>query len=89
MARDELADASDELRQAAETATGDTRERIYEQAEAFADAAVADEGPDHGKLARHLHVLREIEDNVGEEATAHVETARELLSEYREGVDGV
>ncbi len=89
MSREELADASEKLRQAAELATGDTRERLYEQADAFADAAAADHGPDHGKLARHLHVLREIEDDADEELAAHVETARDLVSTYREGVEGV
>jgi hypothetical protein len=89
MTREELADASEELRQAAEVVTGETRERLYDQADAFADAAAADHGPDHGKLARHLHILREIEADVGEEAAAHVETARDLVSTYREGVEGV
>lgn len=86
---EELSDASDALRTATETTTGETRERLFEQAEALADAATADEGPDHGKLARHLHVLREIESQVDETAADHVARARDLLSSYREGVDGV
>jgi hypothetical protein len=89
MPRAELADASDELRQAAELVTGEERERLYEQADAFADAAVADHGPDHGKLARHLHILREIEEAIDDDAAEHVETARDLVSTYREGVEGV
>ncbi|MEZ3117061.1 hypothetical protein RYH80_14185 [Halobaculum sp. MBLA0147] len=89
MPRERLADASEELRLAAEAATGDERERIYRQADALADAAAADEGPDHGKLARHTHALREIEDAVDETAGDHVAAARELVSAYREGVDGV
>ena len=87
--REELSDASDALRTATETTAGETRERLFEQAEALADAATADTGPDHGKLARHLHVLREIEAEVDETAADQVERARDLLSSYREGVDGV
>jgi hypothetical protein len=89
MTREELAEASDELREAAEAVTGDVRERLYDQADAFARKAAADRGPDHGTLARHLHALREIEDEVDQEAASHVAVARDRITEYREGVEGV
>jgi hypothetical protein len=89
MARDELQAASEHLRTAAETATGDLRERILRQADQLSDLAEADRGPDHGRLARHMAALAEIADAADDGVEPHVRSAREAVSSYREGVAGV
>lgn len=89
MTRDELGEASDLCRQAAEATTGESRERIYEQSNQLAELAERDRGPDHGRLARHMNALDELADEVGGDAADLVERARDLVGEYRQGVEGV
>lgn len=89
MRREELANAARSLRQAAEAAgTASASERLEEQANQFETLAEADRGPDHGRLARHEHVLTEIADEEAE-AAAHIDTALESIRAYRETVEGV
>jgi uncharacterized protein YjbJ (UPF0337 family) len=89
MARDLLEAASDDLTAAAESAEGDLRERIEGQAETLSKLASADRGPDHGRLARHMNALAEIADRSDGDVREKVESARDKVSEYREGVAGV
>ncbi|WP_313693075.1 DUF7553 family protein [Halorarum halobium] len=89
MSRQELEDASDHLRRAAERAEGDTREKLGEQAHRFADAANRENGPDHGWLDRHTHVVRELATDLDEEGQEQVEAAVERINAYRETVPGV
>jgi hypothetical protein len=84
-----LREASDELRAAAEAATGELRERIYDQSNQLAELAAAERGPDHGRLARHMNVLDELAAETDGDAEAHVRTAYEKVREYRSGVEGV
>lgn len=86
-----------ELRDAAET-LAEVRERIADDEDAerldgFADQlrqmADADRGPDHGRLDRVMHGLREIAADLdGDEADA-VTDARSQVRSYRETVEGV
>ncbi len=89
MTREELRNAADALRDAAEAAGNeDARERLESQSEKFETHAGADRGPDHGRLAHHEHILTEIAD--GEpEAAEHIEAALESIRAYRETVEGV
>jgi hypothetical protein len=89
MSTELLQQASDELRRAGEQAPEDARERIHEQSNQLASLAVRERGPDHGRLARHMTALAEIADDLDGEAEDHVRRARDLVSEYREGVAGV
>jgi len=89
MARDELRSASEHLRTASSTASGETAERLTEQADQFDMLATAERGPDHGRLARHEHALTGIIEEGDEEATEHVEAALEDIRAYRETVEGV
>ena len=89
MAREELQSASDELRQAAEATDGDTQKRIYEQSNQLATLATRDEGPDHGRLDRHMNALMEIADGLDGDARERVLAARDQVREYRTGVEGV
>lgn len=89
MTREELTEASDLCRRASEQATGETRERLYEQSNQLATLAERDRGPDHGRLARHMNALDELAVGLDGEAATTVERARELVGEYRSGVEGV
>ena len=90
MTSDHLDEASDSLRNAAVAATNDDHEeRLYDQSEQLARLAAADSGPDHGRLARVTHALDELAAEVGADAGAHVEAAKEHVEVYRETVEGV
>ena len=89
MARSELQAASDELRKASELADGDLRERLYDHSNQVAALASRDEGPDHGRLDRHMNTLYEIAGETDGDLHDHVVAAREQLKEYRRGVAGV
>lgn len=89
MTRPLLRDASEHLRRAAETAGDDTAERFERVADALAEAADADSGPDHGWMAKRIHTIRDAASDAGEEAAGHAEAAVDCISEYREGVPGV
>ncbi|WP_440772112.1 DUF7553 family protein [Natronorubrum sp. DTA28] len=90
MTRPELENAAATLQDAAESASDDeTRDRLENQARQFETLAEADRGPDHGKLARHEHVLTEIADDEGGAVANLVTEALESISAYRETVDGV
>lgn len=90
MTREKLREASDELRQAAE-ATDDTDlvERLHDQSNQLAKLADAEQGPDHGRLARHMNALSEMADAANDEAAAHVTAARQAVADYRSTVEGV
>lgn len=89
MARSELRTAAEDLRQAAELATDDgRRERLENQATEFESLADAERGPDHGKLARHEHILSEIA-NEEDDAAESIEAALESIRAYRQTVEGV
>ncbi|MFO7926294.1 MAG: DUF7553 family protein [Halobacteriota archaeon] len=89
MTREQLDQAAESLERAGEAARNDeARERLEKQAAAFETLATADRGPDHGKIARHEHILTEIA--ADEEAAAeHIEAALESIRAYRSTVEGV
>ncbi|WP_436346551.1 DUF7553 family protein [Natronorubrum sp. FCH18a] len=90
MTRPQLENAAATLQDAAEAASDDeTRERLENQSQQFETLAEADRGPDHGKLARHEHVLTEIADDEGGPVANLVTEALESIKAYRETVDGV
>jgi hypothetical protein len=89
MPREELQAASDELRQAAEAAAGEVKDRIYEQSNLVATIATRDQDPDHGRLDRHMHAIGELIDETDGDVRDHLETARETIRSYREDVPGV
>jgi hypothetical protein len=89
MTRTELQRASEELRRASELADGDLRERLYDHSNQVARLATREEGPDHGRLDRHMNALHEIAGETDGELHDHVVAAREHLEEYRRGVAGV
>lgn len=90
MSDDRLRTASEELRQASAAAEdAETQRRLYELSDQFATLATADNGPDHGRLARHLNALNEIRETATEDVTSHIDAAEEAITAYRETVDGV
>ena len=90
MARENLEDAAETLREAADAASDDeARERLENQASEFDAHADADRGPDHGKLARHEHILTDIADQEGGEVADRVDDALESIRAFRETVEGV
>jgi hypothetical protein len=89
MTREELRNAADSLRTAADAVgAADARERLESQAEKLDRHAEADRGPDHGQLAHHDHVLSEIADDEPD-AADHIEAALDSIRAYRETVEGV
>jgi hypothetical protein len=89
MSRPALEAASEELRKASELAEGDLRERLYDHSNQVATLASREEGPDHGRLDRHMNALYEIAGETDGDLHDHVVAARNELKEYREGVAGV
>ena len=89
MTRDELQTASDELRQAAESASDELGERLHDQSNQLARLATAERGPDHGRLDRHMNALSEMTEQAEGEVREHIQAAREQVKEYRKGVEGV
>ena len=89
MSRDELEAASEALRKASELAEGDLQRRLYDHSNQVAELASRDQGPDHGRLDRHMNALYEIADDTDGDLHDRVVAAREHLKEYRTGVAGV
>ncbi|RQH00752.1 DUF7553 family protein [Natrarchaeobius oligotrophus] len=89
MSRQHLADAARSLERAAEAAEHDAADRLRQQSEQFSTLADADRGPDHGKLARHEHVLAEVADEEGGRVADRVDDAIESIHAYRETLEGV
>lgn len=89
MTRAELSQAAAALRRAADGAEHEqTRERLEDQASQFERLAEAERGPDHGRLARHEHILTEIAHDE-DEVAPDVESALESIRAYRQTVEGV
>lgn len=90
MSRPELEEAAAAAHRAAERADSETvAERLEKQASQFEDLSTADRGPDHGRLAKHEHVLTEIIEENPDDVAEPVEDALESVRAYRETVDGV
>lgn len=90
MTREQLKEASNDLREAAEASDNeDLQERIHTQSDQLAELAEADKGPDHGRLARHMNVLAEIAGEATDKVKQKVKAARDKVAEYRSGVEGV
>ncbi len=89
MSRKSLEEASDLLYQASDAASGERAKRLADQAEAFADMATADRGPDHGRLARHENKFHDLTDDVDPTVAELIDDAFDAVHNYRESVDGV
>lgn len=91
MTNEPLGTAARSLREAEEAADDESvADRLDRQAEQFGRMAEDDSGVDHGRLARHEHVLSEISDDQGEGDVAdHVGEALAAITSYRETLEGV
>lgn len=89
MTREALATASDLLASAAQSTEGDDSERLSELAEQLEHLSTADEGPDHGRLARIQNALHDLEESVADDPAETIAEAHEHVKEYRSGVEGV
>ncbi|QLC33372.1 hypothetical protein EFA46_003845 [Halarchaeum sp. CBA1220] len=90
MALENLQDASETLEQAAADAEDDEiRERITTQAEQLGKLAERERGPDHGRLARHMHALQDLVDDTDGDLAAQIDDALASVRAYRETVSGV
>ena len=89
MTREQLQSAAASLRDAADVATDpNAASRLQDQADQFDALATADRGPDHGRLARHEHILTEITDEEPD-AAEKIESALESIRAYRATIEGV
>lgn len=90
MAREELESASEALAAASDAAADEsTAERLREQADQLARLAERAEAPDHGRLARHEHVLGELQAGADDAVAERVADAKAHVSAYRETIEGV
>ncbi|ELZ87157.1 hypothetical protein C453_02364 [Haloferax elongans ATCC BAA-1513] len=89
MTREELERASMLLKEAAEATDGDVQEQLYEQSDQLAKLATRDQGPDHGRLARHMTVLHDLAEELDGDVAETVRDARQEVLEYRKDVPGV
>lgn len=92
-----MADDRTELRTAArelddlreEVSDAETAERLDTFADRLRSMADADRGPDHGRLDRLMHGLREVDDELGGSQSEAVQSALGRVRSYRETVEGV
>ena len=90
MEREELVDASEELKRVSgRVDDGEVKERLESQAEQLRTLAAADHGPDHGRLDRHMHALSDLQSQVDDDLAERVAHARDSVRAYRETVEGV
>jgi len=90
MVREDLRAASDHLRAAAVAAEdAEHEQRLYDQSDTLATLATAENGPDHGRLARITHALDDVAADLEGEAAENVADAKERVTAYRETVEGV
>lgn len=64
-------------------------DRLENLAAQLRDLVESGRTPDHGRLARMLNALSEVEANVDGNAADAIGRAREHITTYREGVAGV
>lgn len=90
MEREELADASEELKQVSgRVDDGEVKERLENQAGQLRELAAADRDPDHGRLDRHMHALSDLRGQVDGDLAERIGHARDSVRAYRETVEGV
>jgi len=90
MTRDELATASDLLESAADsTDDEDAAERLSSLSDQLSDLAVAERGPDHGRLARIENALNDLQSGASDDVAETIADAHDHVTEYRSGVEGV
>ncbi|GGN93625.1 MULTISPECIES: DUF7553 family protein [Haloarcula] len=90
MTREELATASDLLESAADdTASDDASERLGDLADQLDRLSTADQGPDHGRLARIQSALNDVSSGDGEDVADTIDEADDAINEYRSGLEGV
>ncbi|MFC6719586.1 hypothetical protein ACFQGT_13650 [Natrialbaceae archaeon GCM10025810] len=90
MSQEALEDAAQSLREAAEAADDEeNRERLENQSETLAGFAEDDSGVDHGRLARHEHIIGSIAEDEGGDVADRADDALESIHAYRETLEGV
>ncbi len=90
MSRTALENAAESLTDAADAAGSDeARERLEKQSNQLEQLATADRGPDHGRLARHEHIITEIADEEGGDVADRADDALESIHDFRETLEGV
>ena len=90
MTIEELSEASELLRQAAEaTDDADSAETLLKQADQLDDLAARSRGPDHGRIARHQHAIRHVQGKLDPETAEVAGEAYERLNAYRSTIEGV
>lgn len=87
--RQHLRDATELVEEAADRASGDAAERLEELAGQIRKAANRSHGPDHGRLARMLTALGEVQGEVDERIADIIQEAKDHLTEFRKTVEGV
>ncbi|WP_132058679.1 DUF7553 family protein [Halorussus amylolyticus] len=88
--REDLRDAAEGLDAVRETVSNaETADRLGTFAEQLRRMADAKRGPDHGRLDRLMHGLREVEADLSGEESEAVGSALAHVRAYRETVEGV
>ena len=89
MTQSDLEHAADALKRAAEATKQESpRERLQKQSIQFKKLADGESGADHGKLARHEHILTDIAEDAPE-AAEYIDEALVSIRAYRETIEGV
>lgn len=89
MSSDRLDAAADHVRAAAAEAPGDHADRLQGLADQLDSLAAGEPAPDHGRLARLLNAMGEVEAATGDAVGEHLDAAREEISTFRETLEGV
>ena len=88
--KSDLRDAAEQLQSAREhTDDPETAERLDSSADQLRKMIDADRGPDHGRLDRLMHNLRDVESDLDGDAAEAVGAALSSVRSYRETVEGV
>lgn len=87
--REHLTTAGDLVASAADRAGGDAGERLDGLADQLHRLAERSTAPDHGRLARLLNAIEEIEGEVDDGTAGTLAEAREHITEFRKTIEGV
>jgi uncharacterized membrane protein YccC len=86
----ELRAAADDLQSAREQVSdSETTERLERSTDQLQQMIDAERGPDHGRLDRLMHNLRDVESDLNGDAAETVGSALSHVRAYRETVEGV
>lgn len=89
MTREPLSRAADHVTTAGESIDDAAADRLTDLADQLDRLAIADRGPDHGRLARIESALHEVAEDADADVAGSIDDALDAIHDYRETLEGV